>query len=129
MIAGVALLVILLAATWLGLVGLVCLFWPERAQQGLAAMGSSWAIQLGEHIPRAVVGIALIGRAPLSKAPQALEVGGWFLIVSSVVILALPRRWHNAYAIWWAHRIPRGGYRLIAFPTLAFAVLLTYITL
>jgi hypothetical protein len=128
-ISAAALLVILLAAVWLFFVSLVCLLQPERAQQGLAAMGSSWPMQLGEHIPRAVVGVALIERAPLSKAPLVMEVGGWFLLASSLVILLLPLRWHNAYAMWWAERIPRGGYRLIALPTLAFAVLLAYITL
>ena len=129
MVEAVALVLVLLGAGWLAIVAFVCLLAPKRAQQGLAAMGSSWRVQLGEHIPRALVGGALIIRAPLSKAPLALDVAGWFILASSIVILLLPMRWHNAYARYWAERIPITAYRLLALPTLAMAVLLAYITI
>lgn len=129
MIGTAALLIVLAGAAWLALVALVCLLRPERAQQSLAAMGSSWRWQLGEHVPRAIVGFAMVLHAPPSKAPQLLEVGGWFLVASSILILAVPMRWHNRYAVWWAERIPLVAYRLLALPTLAMAVLLAYITL
>lgn len=116
-------------AAWLAFVAILCFVSPERARQGLAAMGGSWRIQLGEHIPRAIVGVAMVIRAPLSKAPLPMEVAGWFIVASSVVILLLPMRWHHAYAVWWAERIPLIAYRLFALPTLAIAVLLAYITL
>ena len=129
MIVAAALLVVLAGAAWLALVAVVCLLRPGRARQSLAAMGSNWRWQLGEHIPRAMVGFAMVLRAPLSKAPLPFEIAGWFLIASSILILAVPMRWHNRYAVWWAERIPLAAYRLLALPTLALAVLLAYITL
>ncbi|UIP07552.1 hypothetical protein LY632_03895 [Erythrobacter sp. SDW2] len=129
MIGTAALLVVLTGAAWLALVALVCLARPHRAREGLASMGSNWRWQLGEHVPRAIVGLAMVLRAPLAKAPHLLEIGGWFLVASSILILAVPMRWHNRYAVWWAERIPLAAYRLLALPTLAMAVLLAYITL
>jgi hypothetical protein len=129
MIEAAVLLVVLAGAAWLALVAQVCLIRPERARQSLASMGSNWRWQLGEHIPRAIVGLAMVLRAPQSKAAQLFEIGGWFLVASSILILAVPTRWHNRYAVWWAERIPLVAYRLLALPTLALAVLLAYITL
>ena len=126
MILTVALLVVLLGAAWLGFVGLVCLVRPMRAKAALARMGSNWRIQLGEHIPRGIVGLAMVLRAPASKAPQLFEVGGWFIVASSIAIMLLPMRWHNAYAVWWSERIPLGAYRILSLPTLAAAVALAY---
>ena len=128
MIGTAAVLVVLAGAGWLALVALVCLLRPEQARNSLASMGSNWRWQLGEHVPRAIVGLAMVLRAPLCKAPQVFEIGGWFLIASSILILAAPMRWHNRYAVWWAERIPLAAYRLLALPTLAMAVLLAYIT-
>ena len=74
MLSNIALLVVLAGAAWLGIVGVVCLIRPERARQGLAQMGANWRIQLGEHIPRAIMGAAMVLRAPAAKAPAVFEV-------------------------------------------------------
>ena len=125
----IALLVVLAGAAWLGIVGVVCLVHPERARQGLAQMGANWRIQLGEHIPRAIMGAAMVLRAPAAKAPAVFEVAGWFILASSIVILLLPMRWHNAYAVWWAVRIPLAAYRALAAPTIGFAGALAWAAL
>lgn len=129
MITLAALAVVLLGAAWLGVVGIVCLLSPERARAGLAHMGSNWRVQLGEHIPRAIVGGAMVLHAPLSKAPAVFEIAGWFILASSILILLVPMRWHNAYAVWWAQRIPLAAYRLLAMPTVGLGVLLAYAAL
>lgn len=121
-----ALFVVLAAAAWLALVALLCLARPDIARAGLASMGSTLAIQFGEHGLRALAGAAMVVRADASKAPLAFEIGGWFLLASSAVILALPRRWHHAYALWWAQRIPGWAFRIAALPTLTGAGLLAY---
>ena len=63
---------------------------------------------------RAVIGAAIIGAAPPSRAPLILTVCGGFLIVSALVLAILPRRWHWTYSTWWAARIPRMAVRLVA---------------
>lgn len=127
MAQAVALPVVLLAAGWLVFVAATCILAPEQARRALAAMGTNWAIQLGEHIPRAVVGFAMVLRAPLSKYPAPFEIAGWFILCSSIAILLVPMRWHNAYAVWWAERIPLAVFRYLSVPTLAMAALLAYV--
>ena len=89
-------------------------------------MGSTWAIQLGEHGLRGLAGAAMIMRADASKAPLAFEAIGWFVLATSLLILLLPRSWHHAYARWWAARIPTWAFRIASLPTLIGAVLLAY---
>jgi hypothetical protein len=113
-----ALGVILLAAIWLALVGLVMAFAPQRAVRALAAMGSTRAIHFGEHIARATVGIALVLRAGQSSVPLLFTITGWFLLASSIVIMIAPRAWHHRFAAWWAARIPPRVFRALALPTL-----------
>lgn len=124
-----ALVAILAAAGWLAYVAVLCLLRPEGARAGLAAMGSTVAIQFGEHFLRGLAGLAMILRADASKAPDAFALIGWFIVATSAIILLLPRRWHHAYALYWAERIPGWAFRIAAFPTLAGAVLLAYVAL
>ena len=126
MIQTVALVIALTGATWLAFAGLVCAFWPDRFLAQLGRMGGSWKIQIGEHAMRGMAGGALVIRADYSKAPEMFNVGGWFIMLSSVAILILPRQWHHAYARWWADRLPTGLLRVLAIPTFAAAGLLAY---
>lgn len=126
MIQLLALGCILLAAGWLAFVALVCLVAPTRARAGLASMGSSAAIQFGEHIPRAITGMAFLARAAESKVPMVFSILGWFLLASSIMIMLAPRAWHHAYARWWAERIALPFYRVAALPTLFVAAAIVY---
>lgn len=129
MIALAALAVVLLGAAWLVFVAAVCAMRPDAARDGLARMGANWRMQLGEHVPRAIVGGGMILRAAQSKAPMLFEIGGWFILASSILILLLPMRWHHAYAVWWAERIPLWVYRLFALPTALAGAMLAYAAL
>ena len=129
MLQALSFIAILMSSGWLAFVAVLCLVKPEAARAGLAAMGSTPAIHFGEHALRALAGIAMIMRADVSKAPLAFEIIGWFVVTTSILIVLLPRRWHHAYAEWWAERIPRWAYRLAALPTLVGAVALTYTAL
>lgn len=71
----------------------------------------------------------MIIRASNAKAPALFEIAGWFVLLSSILIMIAPRGWHHAYAKWWADRIPLWAYRLISLPTLFFAGLIAYLSL
>ena len=117
----IALGVILVAAGWLLVVGLVCAIRPELALAKLGRMGSTWPIQIGEHGLRALAGAALVVRADYSGAPHIFSIAGWFILLSSVAILVAPRRWHQAYSQYWAMRLPPVLVRFMAVPTFILA--------
>ncbi len=126
MIETAALVVTWAGAAWLVFVAGLAAIAPERARTGLAAMGSTVALNWAEHAPRALVGAAMVVRAPEAVWPDAFAIAGWFIVASSAVILSVPLRWHNGYARWWAARMPAMLIRFLAIPALALAALLAY---
>jgi hypothetical protein len=97
-----ALLIVIAAGLWLAGVGVLmgirpsyCLDIIERMTKSLEA--SSWRLNLSEQGLRILVGAALLVRAPASKLPLLFEVAGGVLVLSSVLILLAPMRWHAAY--------------------------------
>jgi predicted membrane chloride channel (bestrophin family) len=87
---------------------------PRRALAALAAMGGTPRVHFGEMAIRILAGAALMLVSGASRFPQALWLIGAFLIVSAVVLMLLPRRWHSAYSRWWAARIPVWAVRVVA---------------
>ena len=99
---------------WLiGLGGLMFVA-PRRALGALGRMGSSGLIHCGEMALRILAGGALVVAAGASRFPPVISIIGWFLMVSAVILLMLPRRWHAAYSTWWAGHIPVTAVRLVA---------------
>jgi hypothetical protein len=87
---------------------------PDRALRVLRLTASTRTVNNSEQGLRLLVGLALILRSPASKLPELFQIAGWFIILSSLVLLVLPLRWHSAYAIWWADRFKPVMVRLIA---------------
>ena len=75
-----------------------CLELFEKMTSSLTA--SNWRVQLTEQGLRIVAGAALIVRSPFSKLPLAFQVAGWCIVGSSLMILALPIKWHGSYGHW-----------------------------
>lgn len=102
------------AAVWLFAVALLMLMRPRLALQGLDAMGSTPLIHFGEHFLRGLAGLALIGVSGVSRYPEIFFWAGAFIVATSILIALAPRRWHHAYAQWWARRIPPAAVRAMA---------------
>lgn len=114
-----------LIGVWLIGLSLFMLLAPQRALGVLAAMGSTPLIHFGEMAGRIAAGLVLMLASVVSRSPQVVNLIGAFLIVSAVVLMFLPRRWHAAYSTWWAKRIPVWAVRLSAvFSILAGGVLI-----
>lgn len=114
-----------LVGVWLIGLSLFMLLAPQRALGVLAAMGSTPLIHFGEMAGRIAAGFVLMLASVMSRSPQVINLIGAFLIVSAVVLMVLPRRWHAAYSTWWARRIPVWAVRLSAvFSTVAGGVLI-----
>lgn len=114
MLAEIARYGVIASGLWLILVAAWMLARPAACRAVLAKMGSTSLIHYGEHAVRALAGLCLIGAAAASKAPLILTVAGGFIVISSIVIALAPRRWHAAYAVWWADRLPLWTYRTLA---------------
>ena len=106
----VALIFVTASGLWLAAISFLMALRPrislqllERMASNLAA--SNWRLNLTEQGLRIVAGAALIVRSPLSKLPLAFEVAGWCIVISSLLILALPILWHVSYGRWWLRRL------------------------
>jgi hypothetical protein len=102
---------------------------PRQALKALAHMGGSPTVHIGEMAVRILAGVAMVFAAPASRFPVTIAVIGSFLIVSALVLLLLPRRWHAAYSTWWSRRIPVAAVRLIAPMSGAMGVALIWIVI
>ncbi len=118
--------ILVAAALWLAAVGVVMALRPQNALNFLRRTAESYSANFIELIPRLIVGAALVIRAPQAKYPALFEIGGWFIVISSLALLAIPLRWHSGYAVWWADRIPHWAVRLIAPFSIAAAAALLY---
>ncbi|MBX9575311.1 MAG: hypothetical protein K2X07_06705 [Caulobacteraceae bacterium] len=114
MISVVAQWMAVVLGLWMIGLGVFMAVAPRRALAALAAMGGTARVHFGEMAIRILAGVALMTASGASRVPQALWLIGAFLIISAVVLMLLPRRWHSAYSRWWAARIPVGGVRVVA---------------
>lgn len=110
-------------------VGVLMALDPQRCLHILSLTASSHRVNLTEQGLRMLAGAALIVRSDLSKVPALFEVGGWFIVVSSLFLMIIPLRWHAGYAIWWAARLPLWGVRLVAPLSISAGATLIYVSL
>lgn len=99
---------------------------PRRFLHLLSFTASTWRINVTEQGLRLLAGVALIIRAEASSLPWLFEVGGWFVVASSLILLMMPLRWHAAYAIWWSRKLHPWAVRAIAPLSAAFGMGLVY---
>ena len=72
-----------------------CLRLMSRMKEKLER--SNWRLQFTEQGLRVLAGLALIVRAPASKVPLLFGLVGWILVITSLLIMAAPIRWHGAF--------------------------------
>ena len=101
----VAIAILLVTSLWLVTVAVLMAARPALCLDLMARMATTHRINLTEQSLRMTFGLALIVRAPESKLPLLFEIGGWFIVVTSILIMILPLRWHRAYAIWWGGKL------------------------
>ena len=118
---------ILLVGVGLTILSIVIFLAPRRALHGLGRFGSTPQIHFGELSLRALIGVVFLAGAPATRHPAAVAVIGGFLIVTALILMILPRRWHAAYSTWWAQRITAAQVRLLAPVSLAAGAVLVWV--
>ena len=87
-------------------VGGLMIFRPQTAVKALRHMGSTLTIHFSELSLRFLAGAGLYGFAAQSPYVRPFQIVGIFLMVTSLLIMCVPHKLHNAYALWWADRFP-----------------------
>lgn len=95
-------------------VSLLILVQPKIALVALRKFASTYLIHFTELGLRALVGLGFIGIAPFTDYVTPLKIWGGFLIITAFIIMLIPRRWHHAYAVWWAEKLKTWHIRLCA---------------
>lgn len=98
MLAAVAFIVALLAATFLVMLGLACFVRPVHAQRFLGSLASTARLHFIEVILRLVAGIALVVSAPRMLLGSAIAAFGWIVLATSVGMALVPWRLHQRFA-------------------------------
>jgi len=106
--------VLLAAAAWLVWTGVLMALRPRDALDLLSRTATTHRINAIEQVPRLLAGAAMMVRAEVARFPEFFTLAGGFIVASSLVLLAIPLRWHNGYAVFWARRIPPVAVRMIA---------------
>lgn len=127
----ISLAIILVGGAWLVGIALLMAVRPSYCLQILGMMGakleaSDWRLHFTEQGLRLAAGAALILRSPFSKMPLLLWAFGWMIVVSSIIIVASPVRWHGAFATWWSRRLNPLIIRLLSPVSLLMGVGLIY---
>ena len=86
-------------------VSLLILIQPKIALMALRKFASTHLIHFTELGLRALTGLGFIGIAPFTDYVTPLKIWGGFLIITAFIIMLVPRRWHHAYAVWWADKL------------------------
>lgn len=109
---------VLLAGLYLVGLAAVAFVSPQMARRFLFGFASSALAHYSEMIIRLFVGAALLWHAPQMAFAGFFEVFAWVLIVSSLVLLALPWRWHRRFASW---AVPLATRHMSLFALVSFA--------
>ena len=97
--------IVVLSGFWLIAVSLLMVYRPKIALTGLSKMASTNLINYTELGLRLVAGIAFVVAATSSSVYLIFHYLGWFLIVSAIVLMLIPRKWHANYALYWTKKL------------------------
>lgn len=107
-------------------VGVLQAFKPARALSILTQAGSTNLINYGELLIRMIPGGALIIYAPFSRLQDIFFYLGWILVITSVVLILIPRRIHHQYALLCASLLPPSRMRFLAPASILYGCVLIY---
>jgi hypothetical protein len=91
--------IIILFGAFIIYVGLLMFFTPEKARSTLMKAGSTNFINYGEITMRMIVSLALIIYSDFSKYPEVLNIFGWFMLVTSLMLYCVPRKLHHSFSL------------------------------
>jgi uncharacterized membrane protein YfcA len=91
--------IVILFGAFIVYIGFIMLFSPKRARAILRRAGTTNLINYGEITIRLIVAVALILHADSAKYSIAFEILGWFMLVTSLILYAVPKKIHNGFSM------------------------------
>ena len=91
--------IVILFAIFIIFTGLFMLLAPSNARKVLRKAASTNLINYGEITIRMIPAIALILSSDISNFPEFFKIFGWFMLVTSLILFAVPRSLHHNYAL------------------------------
>ncbi len=95
----IAKITVIAFATFIISSGLLMLFAPEKARQILRKAGSTNFINYAEITIRMIPAAGLILASDFSKFPLFFKFLGWFMLITSLILYFVPRRFHHNYSL------------------------------
>lgn len=97
MLDALALIVVVVSGLYLLGLGVLALTRPTLASKFLLGFAGSARLHYLELLLRLMVGAAFLRRAPYTTVPEPFQLFGWLLILTTLVMLAVPWRWHHRF--------------------------------
>jgi len=99
MIIEISKYVIIFFGIFIIFIGFVMLFNPNKAKNTLRKAGSTNFINYSEITIRLIPAMALIVYANTSKFPESFKIFGWIMLITSIVLYAIPRKTHHKFSM------------------------------
>ena len=99
MIIEISKYVIIIFGIFIIFIGFVMLINPNKARNTLRKAGSTNFINYSEITIRLIPAIALIVYSDASKFPEPFNIFGWIMLITSVVLYAIPRKIHHRFSM------------------------------
>jgi hypothetical protein len=80
-------------------IGVLMLINPAKARQILQKAGSTNFINYAEIIIRMIPAIGMIVYADYSKNMEIFKLFGWFMLITSCILLFVPRKLHHQFSL------------------------------
>ena len=126
MITEIAKWVVILFGIFIIFIGFIMLINPKKARVTLRKAGSTNFINYTEITIRLIPALALILYSDFSKLPEAFKIFGWIMLITSLVLYAVPRKIHHKFSMKSADILKPIYFQLISPFAFIFGVLIIY---
>ncbi|MEP6260340.1 MAG: hypothetical protein ABJ092_02090 [Gillisia sp.] len=126
MIIEIAKWVVIFFGIFIIFIGFVMIINPKKARETLRQAGSTNFINYAEITIRLIPAISLILFADSSKFPEAFKLFGWIMLITSLILYAIPRKIHHQFSMKSADLLKPFYFQLISPFALLFGALIIY---
>ena len=99
MIIEIAKWIVIFFGLFIVFIGLIMLVLPAKARTTLRKAGSTNFINYAEITIRLIPAIALLLHSDFSKYPEAFKIFGWIMLITSLILYAVPRKLHHKFSM------------------------------